>query len=126
MKRAYKIIIIPLFFSILSVILHSKICIILFILSIYYVVDHVKSFKHYQNIGIFFISGLSLIPINISLINYWIVYSISSSYPLLFNFIIILMKFILYIFIFLLEEYLFLYAGRIIFKNQYTITFDDD
>ena len=126
MKRVFKIIIIPLFLSILSVVLHSKICLFIFILSIYYVVDHVKSFKHYQNIGIFFISGLSLIPINISLINYWIVYSISSSYQLLFNFIIILMKFILYIFVFLFEEHLLLYVGRTIFKNQYMITFDDD
>jgi len=116
MRKLIKMICLPLFLSTIAAIFKSRICILLFIVSIFWIVKNLNEFHHYENFGIFLISGISSIPINIQMISQCLPNNFYYFDNIIKIIIMLIICPLLYVLLFSLEEVILMYIGHMIFK----------
>lgn len=116
MKKTLKLCFIPFHLSLITVVLGSWTCFILFIISVFWIVKNVKEFKYHESLGIFYITTLCSLPAYFKyIIKYINIYFVDFSFESIIMSIIIIS---LLTVIYMLMVVIFIYAGQIIFRKQ--------
>lgn len=123
MVKRFYLIMIPFVLAIITIILESKLLLLLTIFSIYLVVAKIPNFKHHENIGVATIGTMCSIILNTKLAYSLIPDDLLMSLNLPMIFLIVLYFIIFWFVLFCLEQLFFGIIAAIIWKDQYPIRF---